>query len=117
MLYIRAYRDRLVNALFKNTEHEKLMKHWSAGQLIHWRWSSLSDVVEGFLEREQALRGSWDLSKKKTGSSPKSPICFRIPGSRQGEQGPGEEEDPRGEERTDMLPATVMSLICRASYC
>ena len=63
MLYIRAYRDRLVNALFKNTEHEKLMKHWSAGQLIHWRWSSLSDVVEGFLEREQALRGSWDLSK------------------------------------------------------
>ena len=52
----------------------------------------------------------------KPGPSPKGPICFPINGDCQGKRGSGEEEDPRREERTDMLPATVMSLTHRASY-
>ena len=52
----------------------------------------------------------------KPGPSPQGPICFPIPGDCHEKRGSGEEEDPRGEERTDRLPATVMSLTCRASY-
>ena len=39
------------------------MKFWPKGQLIHWRWSSLTDVCEGLLEREIALRKAWNLDK------------------------------------------------------
>ena len=71
--------------------------------------------------REPAFVGEFSIVHfrfwlPKLGSSPKDPICVPIPGGSQGKRGSGEEEDPRGEERTDMLPATDMSLINRASY-
>ena len=37
------------------------MLRWSAGQLITWRWASLVLVCRGLLEREEALRGAWNL--------------------------------------------------------
>ena len=53
----------------------------------------------------------------KLDSFSKDPICFPRPGGSRGRRGSGEEDDPRGEERADMLPATDMSLTRRASYC
>ena len=37
------------------------MSKWPAGQLIHWRWSSLIDVCKSLLARERALRSCWSL--------------------------------------------------------
>ena len=62
LLYLRCYRDRIVDGMFRHTEFRSLMEKWPAGQLIHWRWSSLVSVCESLLEREIALRGNWSLS-------------------------------------------------------
>ena len=56
------------------------------------------------------------ILRPKTRVFPEGPDMFSDTCNGQGKRGSGEEEDPRGEERTDMLPATDMSLISRASY-
>ena len=63
VLYLRCYRERLVNGLFEGSEDKHLMSFWPAGQLIHWRWSSLVNVCEGLLEREKAIRRAWNLRR------------------------------------------------------
>ena len=59
----------------------------------------------------------FDFPFQKQGLPRKARYVFGYLAAARGKQGSGEEEDPRGEERTDMLPATVMSLTRRASYC
>ena len=62
---------------------------------------------------------TWSPRKPpKTRVFPEGPdTFFRYLATARKNGGSGEEEDPRGEERTDMLPATDMSLTSRASYC
>ena len=90
-----------------------------AGGSSGYRRGRVTPITLGPIE--PALQMSFDspfsIWFPKLGSSPKDPICFPIPGGSRGRRGSGEEEDPRGEERADMLPATDMSLTCRASYC
>ena len=45
------------------------MRYWQAGQLIHWRWSSLVNVLDALLQRETALKTHWNFEKlANTGS-------------------------------------------------
>ena len=39
------------------------MSFWEGGQLREWRWSSLCDVVNALLRREEALKEGWDADQ------------------------------------------------------
>ena len=70
MLSVQFYRERVVATLFPDSHPE--MKYWPGGQLIHWRWASLINVLEALLQREDALKTHWNFEKIARAGSTRS---------------------------------------------